>query len=134
MKDTELKRARDRALYDAYKSALKEREFRNQDEAIAYVCQHASPRFWISPENLAAEISRILQGRPTVARGPHSRRRIAVLYERYQARRMGCPAMPRIAICEILVEEQAPEFYISRDFARQVINRHRFSRIYRLPR
>lgn len=126
MKDTELKEARDRDLFLCYQKALKEKDFRNQWEAIEYVRKCPAPRFYISSKVCSLLIGRIFAGKRLERMHPLAYRRIqhlAKMYKELVGGELGKKGLPREHICELLVDMPAPEFYVSNIYASRIINR-----------
>ncbi len=127
MKDTELKRTRDRDFYRTYVDCLQTCRFKNRYEAVDHVRKHSSPCFYISPKVLSNYIGIILRGDILPQLNSSGKRRLKELYKRYRDYITMHPNtnLSRERICEILVEEKAPEFYIGRSLAFQILSRER---------
>jgi hypothetical protein len=121
MKDVELKRLRDQALYVVYKEGLESGSFNSMRAAAEYVCRHPAPRFFVSAESASALVGNILSGVSLIFLHPAHRRMVWRLFRDYQSYlsdNPGC-SLPRLHIMEILVERPAPEFYIEPQAARK---------------
>ena len=127
VKSTHLREMRDEALYDAYVKALESHNFRSQAEALDYVRTHESPRFYISAQFCWEIISQMLRGIPTYITGNQSKRKFAELFRRYQieSQKPEYKGYPQELICEIIVGQPAPEFYINARTTRSIITRQR---------
>lgn len=125
MKDILLKKMRDAALYQVYVKGLEDGRFKSMCEAADYVIRQPAPRFYISAREASRRIGIILAGKELTGMSPPSFRRITLLYEKYLAYLDEYPNCPlsREAILEVLVQESAPEFYISSETARQALRR-----------
>lgn len=125
MKDTELKRARDRALFRAYKKGLANNSFSNMQEAAEYARKQESPEFFICARTASLLIGRIMSHNSLADLNSYSRRRVWELYARYVEYLQAHPdcTMTRERILEELVEEPAPEFYIGGVLAKKIIYR-----------
>ena len=123
MKDTELKEMRDRALYQVYLQGLEEGRFNSMREAGEYVRKQPAPQFFLSSRVASLYIGMIMQGISLLHLNSLSRRRIWTLYDRYVEwkRENASSTLSRERICEILVEEPAPEFYVTMEQARKSI-------------
>lgn len=122
-KSVYLREERDRALFDAYSKAIGEIQFASQCEAVDYVRTHEAPRFYIDGEFCRIVINRIRNGRPMNVYCYHQIERFKELARRFEIER----ADPRnknlstLAICNIIVEQKAPEFYLSNRRAREIL-------------
>lgn len=123
MKDTELKEARDRDLFECYQNALREREFPSQWDAIEYVCTHEAPRFYISSRTCALLLGKLFSGEDLSHLHPLSLKRLHQLAELYKECHNNVPNMPRTWICEIITDMPAPEFYVTKRYAARIINK-----------
>ena len=123
MKDTELKRQRDRALYEAYIKGLEEGRFASMRDAAEFVRQQPAPQFYISPREASLQIGRIEARISLIGLNSLSRRKIWDLYDRYvlYLRQHPDTSLTRERILEILVEEPAPQFYIGAEMARKIL-------------
>ena len=128
MKDTELKTARDRALYEAYLKAIREHTFVDYHACVDYVRKSRAPQFFLSPKSLSNYLGLIFSGKDLISElNDASLRRVWELYDRYMdyIEEHDCTGVSRERICEILVEQEAPEFYLGRERAIQILNRER---------
>lgn len=123
MKDTYLKRKRDRALYQVYVRGLREgrfTSFRNAGELVR--TQHA-PEFFIEPRVASLHIGKILSFSSLDSLHPLSRARIWELFARYMKymdEHPGC-GLTREKVLDDIIEEEAPEFYVTAEMARKII-------------
>lgn len=127
MKNTELKRARDAALYAVYKEGLSEGRFETLGQAARYVCEHPAPRFYIEGDKASLLIGKILVGESLISYNSCSRRLAWHLHKRYKEyleRHPGCK-VARERILEEIVEEPAPEFFLEPQRARKIIQQER---------
>lgn len=124
-KNTWLKRQRDCALFEAYRSALAGRSFTSQREAVDYVRMQPAPRFYISAHAAASYINAILSGREIKGLNSSSRRRLDELMRRFTAIRENpkFSGSSVYSLCQRIVEEPAPEFYVGYELASKVICR-----------
>ena len=123
VKNTELKQARDRALYAAFKRLLAERGFPTMREAASAVCKQPAPRFFIEPEKASLLVGYILNDCAPSNWNRSTRRLAQQLYARYLAYVEAHPGskMSRERIMEMIVEQPAPEFYIEGQRARKIL-------------
>lgn len=128
MKNTRLREQRDYALFSAYRKALESKDFRSQKEAVEWTRRHGAPKFFVSPAVCAIFMSRIQKGTPLDGINILARKKFKELYRRFRKIADECPDMPILSICERIVDEPAPEFYISNDLCRRIINREIIAR------
>lgn len=127
MKNTELKKARDRALYSAFKKGLGEGRFATMRDAAKYVCRQPAPRFFIEAEKASILVGRILANVSLINLNSCSRRMAWQLYRDYRrflSAHPGCK-MSRERIMEILVDNPAPEFYLEPQRTRKILYQER---------
>lgn len=126
MKDIELKSIRDRDLFLCYQKALKEKDFKNQWEAIEYVRKSPAPRFYISSKVCSLLLGKLFAGQKLEKMHPLAYRRIKHLEKLYRGIVSGeakYQGLSRERICEMLVDTPAPEFYVSNIYATRIINK-----------
>ncbi len=125
IKDTWLKRRRDRDLFEKYACALSSKTFKTQKEAVDYVRLHPAPRFYISAQAASAYINALLSGNSVDGLSSSSLRRLKELYRRFNEMRKedNAKRMSVFSLCQIIVEQDAPEFYIGYDHASKIICR-----------
>lgn len=130
MKDTELKRQRDADLYDVYKRGLETNSFANMSQAADYVIRQPAPQFYVSPREVSLAMGRLQRGMSLIALSPSSRRRFWQLKDNYDAYLEAHPDnhLSRERVLELLVEEPAPEFYLSWRSAREILRREMIKR------
>lgn len=130
MKDTELKRMRDEALYQVYLQGLEEGAFVSMQEAAEYVSSHEAPQFFIEAKQVSLYIGMIENHISLIFLNSASWRRVRTLYAMYLKWREEHPEsqLTRERVCEILVGECAPEFYLMPESARIIIQRMRRER------
>lgn len=127
MKDTELKRMRDEALYDVYLKGLEAGAFTSLQEAADYVSMHQAPQYFIEAKKVSGYMGMIEAHVSLIALNSASRRRVWKLYAEYKIWRAAHPEskLTRERVCELLVDEPAPEFYLKPDSVRLIIQRMR---------
>lgn len=125
MRDTELIRAKERAIYAVYKRGLEEGRFKSFREAGEWVRRQPAPRFFIDSRTASLLLGKIHSQQFLMRLHPSSRRMILQLNERYRAYLKAHPRsnMSRERVMELLVDEPAPEFYITGDGARKIIRK-----------
>lgn len=125
MKDTELKRMRDEALYEVYLQGLESCDFASWQDAGEYVSAHAAPQYFIEAKRVSVYIGMIEAHVSLIALNSASRRRVWRLYSEYVRWRELNPEskLTRERVCELLVDEPAPEFYLKPEYVRRIIQR-----------
>lgn len=133
LKTTQLRRQRDSDLFDAYVAALDNYGFDHQVDAIDFIRQNKAPKFYISAQFCAIVMGRMVYGRPSGIKGKYQNQKFNELFRRFKQ----MPKMDDESIlskCEILVEQEAPQFYISLRSAREIIARERKNRVNEMVR
>ena len=123
MTNTDLKRLRDAAIYAVYLKGLSSGAFSSIRGALSYIMSHEAPHFFIEGKAASSYIGMIKNRISLVNLNSASRRRIWCLYDRYQEWRERNPQskLSRERVCEILVEEPAPEFFLKDNAIRHII-------------
>lgn len=123
MRDTELKRQKAAALYSVYKQGLQRGMFVSLCDASRIIIRKPAPCFFISAKRASLLIGRI-NSKVSLINLNSSQRRMAwqlwYNYWDYLEKHPGC-TLSRERVLEILVDEPAPEFYISAEGARKVL-------------
>ena len=111
MKDQELRKLRDKAVYQVYLKGSEEGSLTSLRTAANYIRNHPAPRYYIDARTASLLIGRIEKHISLLNINSSSRRRIWQLYRRYCEYRKEHPEseMPREHVLEIIVEEPAPE-------------------------
>lgn len=125
MRNTELIRAKERAIYETYKRGLEEGRFSCFRDAGEWVVKQPAPRFFIESRTVSLLVGRIEKDISLLDLHASSRRLVRQIYRNYMEflqEHPGCK-LSRERIMEILVEEPAPEFYITGDAARRIIRK-----------
>lgn len=123
MKDTELKRAKAKALYSVYISGLEEGRFDSLSGAGKWVASQPAPCFYISARQASLLLGRIQAHVSLVGLNPSQRKMAWRLWFNYRRYLEEHPdnKLSRERVLEIIVDEPAPEFYISGDGARKIL-------------
>lgn len=123
MKNTDLKRLRDEAIYAVYLQGLSSGAFTSTGEALRYIMRQEAPQFFIEGRAISSYIGMVKNRFSLVNLNSASRRRVWCLYDRYQEWRKEHPdsKLSRERVCEILVEEPAPEFFLKDNAIRHII-------------
>ena len=136
MKDTELKRQRDRDLYKVYVHSLSTGHFASIGQAADYARRQPAPQWYISGRTASLLIGRIMAHQSLINLNSNSRQRIWFLYDRYRdylKAHPGC-TLSRELILEQLVEQPAPHFFVSAGRAKHIIIYERRAAIKRMRR
>ena len=131
MKDTELRQEKDRELYSVYLRGLREQHFTNMHEAVDWVRSQPASKFYISSKALVNYIGAMKNGKVPPKMLSFNERKMKILYQMYlefMENNPGCK-LSREKICEILVDEPAPLFFICHDSCMKAIVRERTRRM-----
>ena len=127
MRDNELTKERDRELYLIYLRGLREQNFRDMHEAADWVRSQPASKFYISSKALVNYICAIRNGNIPPRMHLWNERKVKMLYRmygEYMEKNPDC-RLPREQVCEILVEEPAPIFFIGHESCINAIRRER---------
>lgn len=117
------------ALYKSYMEVYRSGECATQFDAIDKARKSPAPHFFTSARNCAYVVNKLRRGEPTGLRNPDKIRKFDELRRRVDAYleehpedldKCGLPG-----ICEEIVNQPAPEFYICHNTAKQIILRQR---------
>jgi hypothetical protein len=125
MRDTGLKQKKAEALYSVFKKGLDEGRFDSLFKAGRWCAQHPAPRYFISAKRASVLIGRLLNNDILAEQHPSTRRMALELfkeYKRFMAENPG-NTQPRMWIMEYLIEQPAPEFFLTPDAARKMLNK-----------
>lgn len=122
-----LRKERDRALFESYTKAIRERNFKSQAEAINYARLQPAPRFYIDGVFARMVINNMRKGEPMGVTGYYRVLKFQELYRRFMKEKDNpkYAGKPSTELCDIIVEQPAPEFYVSYRSARLIIARQR---------
>lgn len=123
MRDTKLKQRKRRDLYSLYKIGLNEGRFSSMREAGVWLSRQPAPCYYISPEEACKLIGRILGGRGLEDVNSSTRRMVWALYRNYKEYLYKHPKSrkSRVSIMNELVDQPAPEFYMTSDAIRRAL-------------
>ena len=123
MRDKQLKQRKRLDLYSLYKKGLQEGRFSSVLDAARYLCRHPAPCFYISPEQATLLIGRILDGRGIGNLSASQRRMVLQLFVDYKNYLSQHPETKssRVRILNELVDNPAPEFYMTEEAVRKII-------------
>ena len=127
-RDNSLREQRDRELYETYVKGLRTITFENTEQAIEWARNQSAPRFFISPKALVNYIGAIRKGTTPSNMYSWNKKKIEVLYQMYLDYMRDNPdcTLSTELICEELVEQPAPCFFIGKECALKSIRRERF--------
>lgn len=113
---------RDNEIMKRYAQVVGSTDCKTQTEALSLVVNSPSKRFWVAPERAAKVIYHLQKGGNTHGMAPCKQRMYAELYRRFlekiQLEEYRDMSVSRL--CEILVEEEAPEFYLQTETAMNI--------------
>lgn len=120
-----MKEIRDHALYLAYRTVLANNDFSTQREAIQAAIKSQAPQFFLPSKALSLHIGRMKRGLPPQNPSSSTGRKLEELYRRYLNFLVTNPDtnLRHYEICEMLIEQPAPEFYISAETAKRIIRK-----------
>lgn len=123
MKDTELKRKKAQALYSVYVKGLEEGRFDSLLGAGRWCAAQPAPCYFISARQASILLGRIQSKVSLINLGSMQRKMVWQLWRNYQRYLIEHPdnTLSRERILELLVDEPAPEFYISCEGARKIL-------------
>ena len=123
MRDTELKRKKAEALYAVYKEGLQKGRFASLYDAGRCISRQPAPCFFISAKRASLLLGRIKAHISLINLNESQRKMAWQLWFNYKAYLAAHPDnnLSRERILELLVDEPAPEFYISTDGARKLL-------------
>jgi hypothetical protein len=123
MKDTMLRRHRDKALFLAYQKALQENNFSDQRQAVEYVRKHEAPRWFVSKEHCAAVIGCWLRGKDFYKMRPNKRRKFLAIFDIYKKLKQEFPfsTLNHLDLCAAIIEMPAPEWFLDQQMASRII-------------
>lgn len=133
MKDTELKRKRDRDLFNKYRECLREQRFSSMAEAADYARKQTAPEYYISARTASLLVGRIEKGLSISNLNSNSRKRIKEIYAKYLEYKAHHPEsrLSRETILEEIVEQPASEFFVSASRAYHIVMERRLSMLKR---
>lgn len=115
---------RDAEIMRRYSQIVRERNCRSQRDVMLHVVKSSASRFYVSSESLERVIRHLRQGGNLDNMSESKRAMYEELYNRYKEHRK-MPEYSKMRIrhlCEILVDEPAPEFYIQAETAMDIFN------------
>lgn len=126
MRDTELRQERDRSVYETYLRGLREQHFTNMHEVADWVRSQPAPKFYLSSKSLVNYLGAIKAGKKlrlhqsTKDKVDHLKK----MYDEFLSNNPGC-RLSRERICEILVDEPAPRYYLGHNYTLMILQKER---------
>lgn len=114
---------RDNDLFRAYKEVMKSSEVKSIREAVILAMNSPSVKFWVTAEQATRILSRIRKGDKLETMPKIRRSMFFELYNRYLL--FENKLVPMSHICEIIIDEEAPMFYLKLDTAIKLIKKKR---------
>ena len=123
MRDTGLKKQKAEALFRIYKKGLEEGRFDSLYAAGQWCARQPAPCYYISAKRASLLLGRIFAGVSLIDCNSSQRRMVWQLYRNYLRYLKEHPGntLSRERVLELLVDEPAPEFYITGDAARKIL-------------
>lgn len=110
----EYREERDNELLSVFRKVYSEsKTCRRLDELLTDVINHRTKRFWISAERASIVISSMKKGRSISHMKPHKQEMFHEIYRRLLLLEKEHPETPTLQLLEMVVDEEAPSFYIS---------------------
>ena len=120
---------RDAELHSRFMDLLRSERGKSLGELYGAAARCKASRFWVSPERAADVLSCIERGVENMERMYLERRRMyEELRRRVAEKREESPERPMMHIVEEVVEQEAPEFYITEKSSKVIICRYVRSR------
>lgn len=117
---------RNEDLHRAYKEVVNSGEYNNIIDCIRVSLTLPASKFWVSSENAARIISRIEKGDTLYNISPLRKEMFMELYKRFLEEKLKHPESKSIyKICEIIIEQPAPRFYIGLQRGIKIIKQER---------
>lgn len=129
MRDTGIQRKKAEALYTVYRKGLDQGLFDSYYKAGHWCASHPAPRYFISAKRASILIGRLQADDILAELHPSLRRKALDLWDAYKRYLADHPdqSLSRERILEMLVEQPAPEFYLTAEAARKIL-RHEIRR------
>ena len=116
--DDELKWNKYRDLCEVYKNLLRQSWFPTKRRAFSVAVKKAYPSFYITADYCAKMFRWIESDNPRLkSMMPLTRKKLDYLHARYIEIHLDNPELSKIEICERIVNERAPELYMTGDSA-----------------
>lgn len=113
-----------RDLMTAYNNAWEREDIATHEQAVHWALSQPAPRFWISPEEAAREISKIEKGLPVGLRSGTNKHNALMelygVYKRLRKRRFRNESI--LFVVSFACQESASRFFVSESRALKIIN------------
>lgn len=119
---------RERELMQAYRKELAECKYIKMDEIYRKVAKCSCSRYWVTEERATIAVSNMLNGRG-VCSSDAKGAMYKDIFNRYLLLKKIHPNRPISWIVRLIVNSEAPEFYISPSRVKSILNRakHRWA-------
>ena len=123
MRDTRLKQMKRQDLYSIYRKGLVDGQFSSMRDAGLWICTQPAPHYYVSPEFASWLVGRIIAGQSLDDLNPSTQRMARQLYRNYEEYLRYHPdnKRSRVEIMNELVDQPAPEFYMTPDAIRRAL-------------
>ena len=112
-------RARD--LLCAYRQQLSQSRYISMPEIYEKVVMMPAPRFYVSETRAVVAITKIIKGDQLLYMRPTKREMFFEIYRRYLIEKKKFPHLPLAHLLGIVIEQEAPQFYITPSSAKVYI-------------
>lgn len=120
---------RNEDLHRAYKEVVNSGKYNNIIDCIKESLTLPASKFWISSENAARIISRMEKGDNLQNISPLRKEMFLELHKRFLEEKVRHPESKSVyKICEIIIEQPAPRFYIGLQRGIKIIKQERSKR------
>lgn len=120
------------ALYNSYLRILESGECASQAEAVNLARKSEAPHFFSSAKSCMEIISKMLKRQPTGLRAPEKIKKYQMIFKRLAIYIYENPekasTMSLFQLCETVISQPAPEYYVCFNTAKQVILKERARR------
>lgn len=122
-----MRQEKDRELYSVFIKGIFEQDIATLYDAVDWARNQPASKFFLSSKALSNYIGAKLRGSEIPKMHSQNKRKMTLLYQRYQDYIATHPdtTLSRERICELLVDEPAPMFFIGHEGALRAILRER---------
>lgn len=117
--------ARNADLMRAYNEEINGRKHIFLPDVFREVVKKQSARFWVSERRAAIVLSRLFNGDELAEMRPLKRRMFKEIFRRAKKMRANYPQLTMLQIAEHVVQQPAPEFYITPGSAKVIVSKIR---------
>lgn len=116
---------RNKDLMRAYNEEIAGRKHIYLPDVFKVVVKKPSARFWVSERRAAIVISRLLNGDKLEDMRPLKRKMFKEIYRRAMKLKRNYPQLTLLQIAEHVVQQPAPEFYLTPGSAKVIVSKIR---------